>query len=84
MKSSPQEDGWGQLYWALGTLNFHLSLGALSQMGGLKSFTLWGGRGFLYWGDGGRVPPPPGKVPPVDTPPNFYSTHQRFNHLSNK
>ena len=46
------------------TLNFHLPLGGLNQMGGgLKSFTLFfgGHRGFLYRGDGGS-PSPTGQL----------------------
>ena len=63
MKSSPQEDGWGQFYRALGTLNFHLSLGALSQMVGLKSFTLWGDEVFSTGGMGGGSLPRQEKFP---------------------
>ena len=40
-----------------GAFNFHMPLGRLSQMAGLKSFTLLGGQGFLYWRDG-RSPSP--------------------------
>ena len=35
----------GQFYWALGDLKFSPAPGGLSQMGGLQSFTLWGGEG---------------------------------------
>ena len=64
----------GQFYWALGTLKFSSTPGGLSQMRGLKFFTLffWGGGGqlaFLCCGDEGSpslseillIPTPPGK-----------------------
>ena len=70
----PQEDEGYNFIGPWGTLNFYLPLGVLTQMGGLKSFTLFFGRGGnkVFWGDGGAPPPlaknllislPPGKVP---------------------
>ena len=46
MESFLQEDGQGgQFYWALSDLKFSPTSGGLSQIGGLKFFTLWGGGG---------------------------------------
>ena len=72
-----------------GTLNVRLPLGwRLSQMEGLKSFTLFGGptRFSLLGGWGESLPHwpkiysslPHQEVPPSDSPPTFYSSHQRF------
>ena len=80
---------WGggkEFYWAWGTLNFHLSLGGLSQMGGLKLSTFfWGdNRVFSPWGmEGVPHPPlaknyssfPPGKVSTVNSP-NYQTSIQ--------
>ena len=85
MESSPppQEDEGYNFVGPWGTLNFYLPLGVLTQMGGLKSFTLFfwegGQQGFLGgWGSPSPTgqkfthPSPTRNSPPVDSPPNFY------------
>ena len=89
MESSPPPGRWGggggwcNFMRPWGTLNFHLPLGGLSQIGGLKfSIRLWGQQRFLYWGDGGSpsptgqkllIPPTRKSLPSRLLPPTFYS-----------
>ena len=79
---APRKMG-GQFYWILGDLKFSPTPWGLSQMGGLKFFTLLreDNKSFLNWGMEGESPPtgqnllifpPTGKVPPVDSPHKIF------------
>ena len=59
MESYPLEDGGDNFIVPWGTLNFHLFMVELSQMGGLKIFRLfWGDNGVFSTGGMGRVSAP--------------------------